>query len=363
MSFAILRTQKLNAGSIGGANAHNEREINVPNADPELIAFNSRPVGTSNLQNDIETRLKGAGIHKTRKDAVLAIEHVITASPEYFNYKKTEEGGLTGHVNEWKEFQKESLNWLNERYGKENVVNVHIHKDEKTPHIHAIVTPIVQKDVKWKNKRGEGFKTQNRLCAKDYLNGRDKMSAMQDSFSNHLKNAGIGLERGIKGSKATHQEIQKFYTNIKEGEEKKTQKPYQAENITVNHPPTFGKDEFVKSETERINKEIGEMTANFSSERNTLAFENYQLKQENKKLNDERSKHTNQIDKLRNRNKELKIELKTILKDYQGTLNGKTTKEEAEKKVFEKRMEHDEQFRKGQEKGIRKGKSSDLPSF
>ena len=369
MAFAILRTQKLNSSSIGGANAHNEREIEVPNADPDLAKYNSRPIGTSNLKNDIENRLKEAGINKIKKDAVLAIEHVMTASPEYFNYKKTEKGELSGHVNEWKEFEKESLKWLNERYGKENVVNVHIHKDEKTPHIHAIVTPIVQKDVKWKNKRGEGFKTQNRLCAKDYLNGKDKMSAMQDSFADHLKSSGIKLERGIKGSKATHQEVQKFYEKIKEGEEKAQNRSFEAKKIKVKKPPltVTGRTEFADNETARINIKIKDMVSEFSKEKNTLIRGLNALKVQNNSISIERKKYLDKIEKLELENRQLKTnntalksELKIVLKDYHKTLNGKIDKTVAQKNVIEKRVKHDSKYRKFYEKNLRQGKNPNL---
>jgi FtsZ-binding cell division protein ZapB len=368
MSFAILRTQKLNAGSIGSANAHNEREIEVPNADPELAKYNHRPIGSSNVKNDVENRLKDAGINKTKKDAVLGIEHLMTASPEYFNFEKQEDGTLRGNADRWNSFKDECVNWLNDTYGKENVVNVHLHLDEKTPHIHAIVTPIIEKQVKWKNKQGEGFKTQNRLCAKDYLNGKQKMSAMQDSFANHLKNAGIQLERGIKGSKATHQEVQKFYTNIKEGEEKAKSRSFQPQLIEVQKSPSIGgRTEFAKQETTRINQKIEEMVSSFSKEKNSLIRGFNALKTQNNSISIERKKYLDKIEKLESENRQLrtnntglKSELKTVLKDYHKTLNGKIDKNVAQKNVIEKRVKHDSKYKKFYEKSLRQGKTPNL---
>lgn len=327
MSFAILRTQKLTAAKIGNANAHNTREMNVPNADPELRGYNTQLAGTKNLKDDINNRLQAVGIKKTREDAVLGIEHVMTASPEFFNYKKSEEGKLQGNVPQWQKFEEECMNWLNDRYGKENVVNVHIHKDEKTPHIHAIVTPIVQKEVKWKNKQGEGSKMQNRLCAKDFLNGKEKMTEMQDSFANHLQKSSLKLQRGEKGSKATHQEVQKFYENIKEGEKSSQIPIYQVQEIEVKKSPLTGKEEFAKQESLRINKEITQMVSKFSLDKFNLVKSHNSLKDENNKLKSEKTKYLKQIDSLKFEVKQEKENTKKWINKANTILEKGSTKE------------------------------------
>lgn len=218
MSFAILRTSKVTASKVGGVNAHNTREMEVPNADPKESDFNYQLAGTKSLKNDIENRLEEAGIHKTRKNAVLGIEHMMTASPEYFSND--------GDNRKFYEFENECMNWLKDRYGEENIINVHAHFDEHTPHLHAIVTPIVEKDVKWKNGTESGIKRENRLSARDYINGSKAMSEMQDSFAQHMKKSGLELDRGTKGSKATHTEIKHFYNSIQEAQKEiKQEKP------------------------------------------------------------------------------------------------------------------------------------------
>jgi hypothetical protein len=89
MAFAIVRTAKLKtAGNLGGLNNHLERKMEVPNADPELSHLNRRKVGSGDLAKDVTNRLQAAGIEKPRKNAVLAIEHLMTASPEAFPFKK-----------------------------------------------------------------------------------------------------------------------------------------------------------------------------------------------------------------------------------------------------------------------------------
>jgi len=205
MTFAIVRTAKLKtAGNLGGLNNHLERKMEVPNADQELSHLNRRKVGSGDLAKDVANRLQAAGIEKPRKNAVLAIEHLMTASPEAFPFKKAKAPsgspgayGLVGakeDTQRWQAFEKNCIQWLKERYGAANMVNFSVHLDEQTPHIHAVVVPIDSK---------------GKLNCRHYLGGREKLRDLQDSFAAIQK--GIGLERGIQGSKAHHTTVKEFY--------------------------------------------------------------------------------------------------------------------------------------------------------
>jgi hypothetical protein len=201
MAYAVLRTVKLKtAGNIGGLNAHLIRSKEVPNAEKALEHYNSRPIGSADLLSDVQKRLQEAGIVKVRKDGVLAVEHLMTASPEHFNYhsKVNEQGkvGLYGDVEKWKAFEKASIEWLKGRYGEKNLVNVTVHKDEQTPHIHAIIVPIDQK---------------GKLNCKSFLGGRERLRDMQSSFAQVHQAA--GLQRGIEGSQARHTTVKDFYAH------------------------------------------------------------------------------------------------------------------------------------------------------
>jgi hypothetical protein len=204
MAFAIVRTAKLkSAGNIGGLNAHMTRTMEVPNADPDLARYNSRPIGSTDLNADVQARLLEAGITKTRKGAVLAVEHLMTASPEHFNSQvKMSESGekqLWMNTDRWEAFEKASIEWLQERYGEKNLVNVTVHKDETSPHLHAVIVPIDSK---------------GKLNCRDFLGGRDKLRDLQTSFAEKVKPQ--GLERGIEGSKAQHQAVKHFYGEVKQ---------------------------------------------------------------------------------------------------------------------------------------------------
>jgi hypothetical protein len=207
MPYAILRTAKLKtAGNIGALNEHLQRTRLTPNADTELTRFNSQLAGSKDLAADVQARLTQAGC-TVRSNAVLAVEHLITFSPEFLDIRKdvNEEGKAILRVYppedlaKYQAWRESTMEWLHERYGKENVVNVVLHLDEQTPHVHAVVVPI--------DERGK-------LNCRAYLGGREKMKQMQTDFA--IKMAPLGLQRGVEGSKAEHQEVKRFYGLVKE---------------------------------------------------------------------------------------------------------------------------------------------------
>ena len=59
--------------------------------------------------------------------------------------------------------------------------------------------------------------SKGKLNCRDYLGGREKLRDLQDSFAAIHK--GIGLERGIQGSKAHHTTVKQFYGHAKNFEQ------------------------------------------------------------------------------------------------------------------------------------------------
>src|SRR5438270_383983 len=81
--FAIFRLKKVHTfGQIAGLSKHMERDRETPNADPELTRLNERLTGSGDWVADVKARVAVAPI--VRKNAVLAIEFMLTASPEWF---------------------------------------------------------------------------------------------------------------------------------------------------------------------------------------------------------------------------------------------------------------------------------------
>lgn len=178
MSFCILRAKKLTSiGSICGSAKHTFREIPTPNADSSRTCLNwTSGAATSNaLRTAILERLPV----KRRKDAVLCIEYLITASPEWLD--QAAPAARLAYFNR-------AIDWLKKRHGKENIVCLNLQRDERSEHLVAYVVPLTR---------------DGRLSAKDFLGGRPKLSAMQSSFW-AAAGKGAGLLRGLEGSTAKH---------------------------------------------------------------------------------------------------------------------------------------------------------------
>ena len=95
--------------------------------------------------------------------------------------------------------------------------------DEKTPHIHAAVVPIVTGERrKAKKEQADGKrkyrkKTNSvRLCADDLFN-RQTLIAYHDNYARVM--AKYGLQRGVRGSEARHTTTMQYYRDLKKKNE------------------------------------------------------------------------------------------------------------------------------------------------
>ena len=190
MAYAIMRAKKLaNMGSVAASMQHCYRERETHNADQERTPDNQH-LGAKST-DEAMGNLRALLPEKRRKDAVLAVEYVMTASPEWFAQATPEQE---------KAFFQRSLQWLADKYGADRIVTASIHRDEATPHLSAFVVPLTQ---------------DKRLSAKEFIGSREKMRADQSTYAACV--ADLGLERGIEGSKATHQTIQQHYAAVQRG--------------------------------------------------------------------------------------------------------------------------------------------------
>ena len=181
---AIMRCKKLSSfGNVGAALKHCYRERETPNAIPELTHWNQH-LAASNT-DEAMGKLREMLPEKRRKDAVLMVEYVLSASPEWWKQASQEQQA---------EFFARSKKWLADKYGADRIITATIHRDEKSPHLSAFVVPLTQ---------------DGRLSAKEFIGDRKKMSEDQTTFAAAVKD--LGLERGIEGSKARHTRLKAFY--------------------------------------------------------------------------------------------------------------------------------------------------------
>lgn len=196
MPKSIMRMKKIKSKSTFSQieRHHNERHRLPYRAHAEKESENRTLTSKSHSAEDslterFEKLTEGV---KIRKNAVLAVEVVLTFSPD-FPYSK--------------DWVKENLKWLDETFGKGNTLAVQEHFDEKTPHLHAIVVPL----------------REGKLTAKYWFNGREALSKLQDSYAAAM--ARFGLERGKNyvqsGEKAPRHQDQKEWWRDQEREKMK----------------------------------------------------------------------------------------------------------------------------------------------
>jgi murein DD-endopeptidase MepM/ murein hydrolase activator NlpD len=201
MGYAIARIAKLKSGNLAGSASHTARTRDTPNADPtkQIIRFIGNDDPKEKLVDLILSKINShSQKRKIRKDAVWCAELLLTASPEYFRPDNPTRGGYYD-PSLLKEWLAANQQYLNQTWG-ERIVRAELHLDEMTPHIHAYLVPLDSK---------------GQLNCKALFGGREKMRKFQDDY--HAAVQHLGLERGIKGSRAQHQDIKDFYQLVNDG--------------------------------------------------------------------------------------------------------------------------------------------------
>src|SRR5699024_6739173 len=81
---------------------------------------------------------------------------------------------------ETRQFFEDTLEFVKDEYGAENIMYATVHLDEKTPHMHFGFVPLTK---------------DGRLSAKEVLGNKKKMSLLQDKFNDYVNEKGYKLER------------------------------------------------------------------------------------------------------------------------------------------------------------------------
>jgi hypothetical protein len=217
MGYAVLHLEKAK-GTDSRMSAHIERTVHPKNADRtrthlnrELVQF---PEGVRNRTQAIAHRIETAGIRrKVSANQVKAIRILLTGSNKDMKQMEAE-----GRIEDW---CNDSLKWIRETYGEQNLVSAVLHMDEKTPHIHATVIPIVtgerrkagQEEQNGKKKYRKKNPQDVRLCADDVM-ARHRLKHYQDTYAQAMNK--YGLQRGVDGSLARHISTMQYYKQLVE---------------------------------------------------------------------------------------------------------------------------------------------------
>jgi Plasmid recombination enzyme len=198
MSLAICRIAKLKKSNLAGSGTHVSRTRPTLNANPSVTPLNRSLISSddrSPLQDLVSAKIAETHQGAVRSNAVHAVEFLLSASPEYFRPNKPTDYGAydPACLEAWVEH---NIKWLKQEYG-DKIVRAELHMDEATPHIHAYLVPI----------DGKG-----QLNCRGIFGERKNMFALQDSYAEAMEP--LGIERGIRGSKARHTDVDKYYTAV-----------------------------------------------------------------------------------------------------------------------------------------------------
>ena len=247
MGYAVLHLEKAK-GADGAMSTHIERTVHPKNADRmrthlnrELVQF---PEGVKNRTQAIAHRIETAGIRrKVGTNQVRAIRVLLTGSNKDMKQMEAD-----GRLDEW---CNDSLQWLRETYGERNLVSAVLHMDEKTPHIHATIVPIVTGERRKAKKEEQNGKkkyrkksTQDvRLCADDVM-ARHKLKHYQDTYAQAMGK--YGLQRGVDGSLAKHISTMQYYKELVE----------QQDSLQENIETLLGLEEEAQKRLKQVKGEI-----------------------------------------------------------------------------------------------------------
>jgi len=195
MAYAVYRFEKVKDwGQVAAMGRHNERTRDTPNADPERQWMNERLAGSGDWVADVRGVIGDATVYK---NSVLTYDLVLSASPEWFRQASPDQ------IRAW---QRRSMEWMSDTFGAHRIAAAIAHRDEKTMHIQAAIVPIVDD--------GPGSRRGRHLAASRWTDGSEKTSGLQTSYA--LAVEPLGIQRGIKGSRATHQSQHRWYAQDQE---------------------------------------------------------------------------------------------------------------------------------------------------
>ena len=344
LNYGIFRSQPINTiNDLAQIGSHNKREKKAYKSNPnikleltknniELVPLAEKYVkGFKLLVKDYEKehneRMKTERDDRKRtfnemlnkSKSVVADELMFTATHKFFNNMSKEE--IMRWADTCMDFVYNDLG-----YKKEQVLHATIHLDEKTPHIHCVVVPLVKKLDKRTNT--ERFT----ISKKQYIKDNIHLSELQDVYNLRLREAGFDLERGIKNSDRKHIKIKEFKKTTRYYEDKvntinksldnamndleekmKTTKtiPFYKKHIVV-EKDTFDSMQNVIKETKKA-VEFQLKINQLFNEIDTYTHSHQTLEKENKNLQREVKALTTRNQNLTKENNNLKNYLKAIL--------------------------------------------------
>ena len=337
LNYAIFRSEPImTIPDLAQIGSHNKREKKAYNSNPdikqelsrnniELVPLTEKYVkGFYNLTNEYrkqhEEKQKTERIDRkktfnqmlNKSRNVVADELLFTATSDFF--KEMTIDNIKDWANTCMEFVYNDLG-----YTREQVLHSVVHLDEKTPHIHCVVVPLVKK---FDNRTNTERYT---ITKKEYIKDKIHLSQLQDMYHKRLVDKGYDLERGIKGSDNQNINIKQYKQMTKKlnhslnvrNEKFDSAMNELEENMKSNKNTIFDKEYVkVKRETfDSMNKVIDESkkVREIQPKLQTIFNEVENYANSYKSLEKENKKYAKEINILEKENKELRQENNSLI--------------------------------------------------
>jgi hypothetical protein len=234
MPYAVIRVAKIKTAQQASAKtAHNYREHSLSNVDQDAPHPNREYLnaGKQDYGELADQRIGQVVQRKVRADQVRAVEVIMTGSPEGF---KRDAAGRAVDYSKSK-WAQDNLHFLQNKYGKENVVSFTLHQDEKTPHVHAVIVPITP---------------DGRLAAKELFTPQT-LRELQTEYAQAMQPH--GFERGVEHSQTINQPPRRHYGQADQVGQL-VPGPVLVQAVELGEIPLFGREEWKTKEQARVNE-------------------------------------------------------------------------------------------------------------
>lgn len=198
-NYAIIGIGKLKTiGNIQGALSHMTRSRYTANSNGKPNTVLIPPPTLQQITDRINS-------YMPRKNAVLALDFLMTASPDFFRGKTEKE------IAAW---EQDSLAWCKKVFGSDNLIAAYSHHDESCIHITCTIIP---------------EKKDGKLSAAYFVDGRQKLRDLWTSYAQAMKP--YGLKRGKMYSPAKHTSIKNYYADVNRAAELSGKKKFKAADL------------------------------------------------------------------------------------------------------------------------------------
>jgi hypothetical protein len=258
MSKIALRIRKVSTSSISKMQQHNERSFTV--ADMSTREKKSIDLTKTHLNKTLYfTEFKddyAAAIadktknvkRKIKADAVKAVELIFSTDKEFLSTSKN-----------MKDFAETTIKMLKAELA-EQLIAVHIHRDEQNFHIHAVVCPISSDKLKLSAKELFGNSKSDR-----------KYKFWQDLAGEYFEK--IGIQRGTKNSTAKHKTIAQYQAEVNKAAKTATE----LKKTDITRDEAINQLAIKSSELQHSEKEIKRLMTLSTQQKTTIIEQRQQI--------------------------------------------------------------------------------------